>query len=93
MEAYTTELQKLLARAKIVKTNGGIELALRVSDFEGGIENIGRLSGSGITANNQAHYAAIETACRNKFYDLLVGQSNHWYLRRSLNCQGINIDR
>jgi hypothetical protein len=93
VEAYTTELRKLLTRAKTVKANGEIEPALTIADFEGGIEDLRKLSESGITANNQTHYAAIETACRNKFYDLLVGQLQYGYLRRLLSCQGINIDR
>ncbi len=93
VESYTTELRKLLAKAKIVKVNGGIEPALIVPDFEGGIEDIGRLSKIGFTAHNQAHYAAIETACRNIFYNLLVGPLSHGYLGRLLISQGININR
>lgn len=93
VEAYTTELRKLLARANIVKANGEIEPALTIADFEGGTEDLRKLSASGITANNQTHYAAIETACRNKFHDLLVGQLEQGYLKRSLSCQGININR
>lgn len=91
VETYTTELRKLLARAKTVKANGGIEPALTASNLEGGIEHIGKLSG--FTANNQAHYAAIETACRNIFYDLLVGQVTNGVIGRVLIVQGININR
>ena len=93
VEAYTTELRKLLARTNNVKANGGIEPALMASDFEGGIGDIGKLSAHGLNSNIQAHYAAIETACRDIFYDLLVRQMTHRHLRKLLNVQGINIDR
>ena len=91
VEAYTTELRELLAQANIVKASGGIEPALTASHFKGGIENIGKLSG--FTAHSQAHYAAIETACRNIFYDLLVGQVTHGIIGRVLIVQGIDINR
>ena len=73
VDAYTTELRKQLTKAKLIKANSGIEPPLIPQDFEGGIEDIGKLCEHGFTVNNQAHYAAIETACRNIFYDLLVG--------------------
>lgn len=72
VDTYTAAIVELLDRARVVKTDARIEPALTVSDFGGGIEEIGRLSNDSFVANNQAHYAAIETACRNIFYDLLV---------------------
>ena len=72
VEAYTAALRKLLSRAKSVKASGGIEPALTASDFEDGIEELAKLLENGTTAYNQTHFAAIETACRNLFYDLLV---------------------
>ena len=93
VEVYTIELRKLLSRAKSIKASGGIEPALTASEFEGGIEALGELSENGIAANNQVHYAAIETACRNLFYDLLVRQVIHTDLRRSLIMKGIHLNR
>ena len=72
VDAYTFELRKLLARAKFVKSNGSIEPPLLLQDFGGVIEGIENISESDITVNKQGHYAAIETASRNTFYDLLV---------------------
>ena len=77
VEAYTAELRKLLSRAHHVKAREGIDPALAASDLEGGTEDLGNVSKIGNSANNQAHYAAIETACRNLFYDLLVGSVIH----------------
>lgn len=72
VDTYNIALKDLLKRARHVKPGSGIEPALSASDFDGGIEAIGKLSEKSFIANNQAHYAAIETACRNIFYDLLV---------------------
>ena len=66
---FTASFKRLLARARDVKPNGGIEPALTTADFEGEIEALGQKSQG---APNR-EYAAIETACRNIFYDLLVG--------------------
>ena len=65
---FTASFKRLLASARDVKPNGGIEPALTTADFEGEIEAIGQKSQG---APNR-EYAAIETACRNIFYDLLV---------------------
>lgn len=72
MDTYTTAISSLLDTARNVKPDKHIEPALTVSDFGGGIEEIGNLSNGSFTGSNQAHYAAIETACRNIFYNLLV---------------------
>lgn len=72
MDTYAAAIVELLDRARVVKPNTHIEPALTASDFGGGIEEIGQLSNDSFVANSQAHYAAIETACRNIFYDLLV---------------------
>ena len=68
VDNFTAVFKKLLARARDIKTNRGIEPALTMQDFEGGIEEIGHQSQGSINRK----YAAIETACRNIFYDLLV---------------------
>ena len=65
---FTASFKRLLASARDVKPDGGIEPALTTADFEGEIEAIGQRSQG---APNR-DYAAIETACRNIFYDLLV---------------------
>lgn len=72
VDTYSVAIRKLLDRARDLKVISGIEPALSVSDFAGGIEEIGKLSNGSFISNSQAHYAAIETACRNIFYDLLV---------------------
>ena len=67
VESFTTIIRGLLAKAQTIKPNGGVEPALATQDFEGGIEEFSRQDG---TVNKD--YAAIETACRNIFYALLV---------------------
>lgn len=67
VDSSTTAIRGLLAKAQEVKPNGGVEPALTAQDFEGGVEDVGKQSG----ASNK-DYAAIETACRNIFYALLV---------------------
>ena len=70
--SFTEVIQRLLAQARVVKPNTHIEPALVASDFGGDIGRLGTSSGGNFLANNQANYAAIETACRNIFYNLLV---------------------
>ncbi len=65
---FTAIFKRLLASARDVKPNGGIEPALTTADFKGEIKEIGQKPQG---APNR-EYAAIETACRNIFYDLLV---------------------
>ncbi|KAL9615307.1 MAG: hypothetical protein Q9167_000278 [Letrouitia subvulpina] len=68
---FITALNQLLAKAETIKPDGLIEPALTSSSFDGQVEAIGK-EGEGTTiANPQAHYAALETACRNIFYDRL----------------------
>ncbi|MCJ1271694.1 hypothetical protein MMC22_011599 [Lobaria immixta] len=75
VHTYSVAIKNLLKRARNVKVNPSIEPALNASDFAGDIEEFGKLSNGSFLANNQAHYAAIETACRNTFYDLLASTS------------------
>lgn len=72
VEEYTSGIRKLLAKAQEVKPDRGLEPALITQDFEGGVEEIGKHNG----AFNK-EYAAIETACRNIFYALLVRLSKN----------------
>ena len=67
VERFTTTIRGLLARAQEIKPDGGVEPALTTQDFENGIEDLGKQD----EASNK-DYAAIETACRNIFYALLV---------------------
>lgn len=64
---FTTAIRGLLAKAQKVKPDGGVEPALTTQELEGGVDKIGKHNG----ATNK-DYAAIETACRNIFYALLV---------------------
>ena len=82
VRSFTTALETLLASARIIKSTHNIEPALAIGDFHGQIEKIGNvdygLSQPNATLkehNRQAHYAAIETAFRNIFYDLLVSSN------------------
>ena len=64
---FTNAFRGLLAKAQEIKPNGGVEPALTAQDFGGGVEEIGKQNGV-----SNKDYAAIETACRNIFYALLV---------------------
>ena len=88
VEEYASAIRELLAKAQEVKPDGGLEPALTTQDFEGGVEEIGKHNG----AFNK-NYAAIETACRNIFYALLVRLSRNSDLGQPLTIQGININR
>ena len=68
LEPFTTRLQDLLRRGEDIKPSGSIEPILNLDDLKDGIESIGLLAqGSG-----NKNYAAIETAVRSIFYNLLV---------------------
>ena len=72
VDAYTAAVKQSLDRARDVKPLGYIDPALTIPDFNGGIERIGSLYSGTTSISYQNHYAAIETAFRNIFYDLLV---------------------
>ncbi|KAL8658351.1 MAG: hypothetical protein Q9226_001061 [Calogaya cf. arnoldii] len=72
VDKLTTSLRKLLERSNELKPDGGIEPPLTSKNFNGDVETIIRHAEGGITTNTQDHYAALETACRNIFYDLLA---------------------
>lgn len=72
VDTYARAIESLLDRARQKKPQNSSEPALTATDFGGMIEEIRRLSNNSFITNNQAHYAAIETACRNIFYNLLV---------------------
>ena len=68
VDSFFTILQDILRTATNVKPQGSIDPALKLDDLKGGIGTIGSLSQS---LGNKG-YAAIETAVRTTFYDLLV---------------------
>ncbi len=88
VDNFTIATKGLLAEAQEVNPDGGVEPALTTQDFRGGFEEIGKRNG----ASNR-DYAAIETACRNIFYALLVRLSRNGDLGQQLKTQGININR
>ena len=72
VDTFTNLIKGLLAKALEVKPHGGVEPALTTQEFEGGVEEFSRQDG----ASNR-DFAAIETACRNIFYALLVRLSRN----------------
>lgn len=88
VDEFTTTIKGLLVKAQKIKRDGGVEPALTTLQFEGGIEEFGKQDR---TLNKD--YAAIETACRNIFYALLVRLSKSYNPGQHLTYQGINIDR
>ena len=73
VESYQISLRELLRRGTAAKSDGSTEPILSADDLGGGIEEIGELS----RRSGSKSYAAIETACRNIFYDLLVYGEAH----------------
>lgn len=69
VDVCSVAIKKMLDKACNTKVDLSIEPALSSSDLSTYTEGIGKLSGG---AGSQAHFAAIETACRNIFYGLLV---------------------
>ena len=68
VDDFTTVVQKLLAKARVLKPDGAIEPALTLRDLREEVEDLEhRLPGA-----TSRKYAGIETACRNIFYALLV---------------------
>jgi THO complex subunit 1 len=69
--AYRGLVHSLLARAAKVKPHNQVEPPLAEADLG---ESIWRLPQANGTAerNQQTNYAAVETAFREKFYELLV---------------------
>ena len=72
VDGYTAAVQDLLQRAREIKQHADIEPALKLSDFQGAIEGISGSAQPSVSDRTPAHYAAIETALRDIFYDLLV---------------------
>ena len=88
VDDFTTKIRHLLAKAQKIKPDGGVEPALTTQELGESIEEFGTRN----TVSNK-DYAAIETACRNIFYALLVSLSRESQSRQKLTYQGININR
>lgn len=71
VDGFNISVKKLLRRAREIKPAGGIEPALTTQDFGTDLDEVKALSQSPLNRS----YAAIETACRNTFYDLLASTS------------------
>lgn len=67
VDHFTTTIRGLLAKAHQIKPDGGVEPALTAKGLEEGIQEFRKSN-----AVSNKDYAAIETACRNLFYALLV---------------------
>lgn len=73
VKAYRQLVNDLLAKAAEVKPGNQIEPPLTEADLGGEIWRIPRPEGDTETEQKQqANYAAVETAFREKFYELLV---------------------
>lgn len=72
VDACSVAIKKMLDKARNTKVDLTIEPALSLSDLSTYIDGIEKHSSGSFTAGSQAHFAAIETACRNIFYGLLV---------------------
>lgn len=82
VDAYSDAIDRWLAKADNVKQQRGVEPALTAADFLDEIEEISRIRHKSGVSTQQAQYAAIETALRDKFYELLVRRP--W--RRTIIC-------
>lgn len=79
VDEFTETFRKLLANAKHVKPDGGVEPALNpqdvgVAELEEIDLQIEGLRRPWHTPDDHPHYAPIETTCRNIFYDVLVSK-------------------
>jgi THO complex subunit 1 len=72
IQAYRDLVGKLLDFAAKMKPNQAIEPPLAVAELGEAIRTIYDDGSLPVKENKQAHYAAIETAFRDKFYDLIV---------------------
>jgi hypothetical protein len=73
--AYRDLLEKLLAFAATIKRKQAIEPPLPTAELGERIRTIYENESLPAKENKQAHYAAIETAFRDKFYGLIVRPS------------------
>ncbi|MCJ1385978.1 hypothetical protein MMC17_009103 [Xylographa soralifera] len=75
VETYARSIQLWLRKAKHVKHQSSIEPALPISDFDEQVQDIASIRKRASINSQQAHYAAIETAIRSIFYDILASTS------------------
>lgn len=69
VSTYTQILKDLLHKGRLKKPTGAIDPVLRLEDLR---TNAGEIR-SLLHVEGSKNYAAIETASRNIYYDLLVG--------------------
>lgn len=79
VDGFTSTFWNLLANARNVKPNGGVEPALNqqdvgIAELEEIDLQIEALKRPWHTPDDHPHYAPIETTCRNIFYDVLVSK-------------------
>ena len=70
--AYTAAIQKLLKQSHGLEHKPSIDVLLSASQLEDGSREIAEIRASQNPGNQQAHYAAIETAFRSIFSSLIV---------------------
>ena len=70
--AYTTAIQKLLQQSRGLEHKPSIDVLLSTSQLKDGSRDVADIRASQNPGNQQAHYAAIETAFRSIFSSLIV---------------------
>lgn len=96
VQVYRRLIESLLAKAEELKPDKQIEPPLTETDIG---DSTWRIEGSDANVlkreNQQTNYAAVETAFREKFYDLLVGHKvGYVYYIEALTAHvGYNIYR
>ena len=72
--AYTIAIRKLLRKSQGLELKPSIDAGLTPGQLEGGSRDVAEIRASRNPENQQAHYAAIETAFRSIFSGLIVSQ-------------------
>jgi hypothetical protein len=70
--SYSEVIERWLQHASGVAKQHGIGPALEPLEFAGELEDISKIRNTSSIETQQVHYAAIETAIRDIFYELLV---------------------
>lgn len=81
VEKYSKSMQAALAEARGAKSLGSIDPPLGPQNIHRIIESIKLVGTEGTTLlkDTRKDYAAIETACRDIFYNLLVSAHGHLF--------------
>ena len=86
--AYTKAIQKLLKKSHNLVYKPGIDVGISASQLEEGSRDVGEIRASQNPENQQAHYAAIETAFRSIFSNLIVSNSESFWVNAVPNILG-----